>query len=135
MDCQFVPTVCPYCGVGCKLILQVQDGQVVGTFPAKDGPSNNGRLCVKGWSVHEFVQHPDRLTKPLIQENGSSKEVGWSEALNYGAARIKSLRDTHGPESVVFVGSARCTNEECFIFQKFARALFGHNHVDHCARL
>jgi len=121
--------------VGCNLLLQVLDGQIIGTLPAKTGPSNAGSLCIKGWNVHEFVQHKDRLTKPLIRRGGSLEETTWDEALDYAASRLTQLKDQYGPESVAFTGSARCTNEETYIFQKFSRAVFGHNHVDHCARL
>jgi len=135
MDFRTVLTTCPYCAVGCNLLLQVLDGQIIGTLPAKTGPSNAGSLCIKGWNVHEFVQHKDRLTKPLIRRGGSLEETTWDEALDYAASRLTQLKDRYGPESVAFTGSARCTNEETYIFQKFSRAVFGHNHVDHCARL
>jgi predicted molibdopterin-dependent oxidoreductase YjgC len=115
--------------------LQVLDGQIIGTLPAKTGPSNEGSLCIKGWNVHEFIQHKDRLTKPLIRRGGVLEETTWDEALGVVAAELTRLKETYGPESVAFTGSARCTNEETYIFQKFSRAVFGHNHVDHCARL
>jgi predicted molibdopterin-dependent oxidoreductase YjgC len=135
MDFRSVLTTCPYCAVGCNMLLQVLDGQVVGTLPAKTGPSNEGSLCIKGWNVHEFVQHKDRLTAPSLRQNGALKEVAWDQALDHAASELTRLKETYGPESVAFVGSARCTNEETYVFQKFARAVFGHNHVDHCARL
>jgi predicted molibdopterin-dependent oxidoreductase YjgC len=135
MDFRSVLTTCPYCGVGCNLLLQVLDGQVVSTLPAKTGPTNGGSLCIKGWNVHEFVHHKDRLTTPLQRQNGSLQETDWDSALDYAASELTRLKDTYGPESVAFVGSARCTNEETYVFQKFARAVFGHNHIDHCARL
>ncbi|MEW6386066.1 MAG: formate dehydrogenase subunit alpha [Thermodesulfobacteriota bacterium] len=135
MDFRSVVTTCPYCGVGCNLIFQVLDGQIIDTLAAKTGPSNEGRLCIKGWSVHEFIQHKDRLTKPLIRRGGSLQEATWDQALDLAASELTRLKETYGPESVAFVGSARCPNEETYVFQKFARAVFGHNHVDHCARL
>jgi predicted molibdopterin-dependent oxidoreductase YjgC len=135
MDVRFVLTTCPYCAVGCNLILQVMDGRIIATFPAKTGPTNEGSLCIKGWNVHEFVQHKDRLTTPLTRQEGSLTETTWDHALDYASSELNRLKETYGPESVVFVGSARCTNEETYIFQKFARAVFGHNHIDHCARL
>lgn len=135
MDLRFVLTTCPYCAVGCNLILQVLDGQIIGTLPAKSGPTNQGTLCIKGWNVHEFVQHKDRLTDPLVRREGSLEKAGWDDALDYAAFELKRLKDTYGPESVAFVGSARCTNEETYLFQKYARSVFGHNHIDHCARL
>lgn len=135
MEFKSVLTTCPYCGVGCNMLLQVLDGEIIGTLPAKTGPTNEGSLCIKGWTVHQFVQHQDRLTAPLIREGGELRESTWDEALDYAAAQLLRLKDAYGPESVAFVGSARCTNEETYIFQKFSRAVFGHNHVDHCARL
>jgi predicted molibdopterin-dependent oxidoreductase YjgC len=136
MDFRSVLTTCPYCAVGCNMLFQVLDGQVVSTLPAKTGPSNEGRLCIKGWNVHEFVHHKDRLTAPLVRQNGTIQETTWDKALDLATAQLTKLKDTYGPESVVFAGSARCTNEEkTYIFQKFARAVFGHNHIDHCARL
>jgi formate dehydrogenase alpha subunit len=113
----------------------VLDGQLIGALPAKTGPTNEGSLCIKGWNVHEFVQHQDRLTTPLRRQNGSLQKTTWDDALDYAAFQLTSLKDKYGPESVAFVGSARCTNEETYIFQKFVRAVFGHNHIDHCARL
>jgi predicted molibdopterin-dependent oxidoreductase YjgC len=81
------------------------------------------------------VQYQDRLSRPLVRRNGSLKAASWDEALDVAAGELTRLKETYGPESVAFVGSARCTNEETYIFQKFARAVFGHNHIDHCARL
>jgi formate dehydrogenase alpha subunit len=135
MELKSVLTTCPYCAVGCNMLLNVRDGEIVSTLPAKTGPSNEGRLCIKGWTVHEFIQHRDRLTTPMIRKNGHLEAASWDEALDTAAAQLRRLMDTYGPESVAFVGSARCTNEETYIFQKFARAVFGHNHIDHCARL
>jgi predicted molibdopterin-dependent oxidoreductase YjgC len=135
MEFKTVLTTCPYCAVGCNMLLQVLDGEIVGTLPAKTGPSNEGRLCIKGWTVHEFVQYQDRLTTPLWRKNGSLRTTSWDQALDFSASELNRLMEAYGPDSVAFVGSARCTNEETYIFQKFARAVFGHNHIDHCARL
>jgi predicted molibdopterin-dependent oxidoreductase YjgC len=135
MEFKNVLTTCPYCAVGCNMVLQVLDGEIVGTLPAKTGPSNEGRLCIKGWTVHEFIQYHDRLTTPLWRRNGSLRTTSWDQALDFSASELKRLMEAYGPESIAFVGSARCTNEETYIFQKFARAVFGHNHIDHCARL
>ena len=85
--------------------------------------------------MHEFIQYQDRLTTPLWRKNGSLRTTSWDQALEFTASELKRLMEAYGPESVAFVGSARCTNEETYIFQKFARVVFGHNHIDHCARL
>jgi len=135
MEFKTVLTTCPYCAVGCNMLLQVLDGEIVGTLPAKTGPSNEGRLCIKGWTVHEFIQYQDRLTTPLWRKNGSLRTTSWDRALDFSASELNRLMEAYGSESVAFVGSARCTNEETYIFQKFARVVFGHNHIDHCARL
>jgi predicted molibdopterin-dependent oxidoreductase YjgC len=135
MDYEFIRTVCPYCAVGCNLLLEVMDGEIINTHPVKRAFDGKASLCIKGWSVHELIQHPDRLRRPLIRSNGAAHEADWDEALGYAAKELGRLREAYGPESIAFVGSARCTNEEAYLFQKFARSFSGHNHVDHCARL
>ena len=135
MDYRSVITTCPYCACGCGLILEAIDGRIVHTLPSKTSPTNKGRLCIKGWNVHEFVQHPDRLKTPLIREHGSFREASWDETLNYAAGELRRIRDKYGPDSIGFLTSARCTNEENYILQKFARTAIGTNNVDHCARL
>jgi formate dehydrogenase alpha subunit len=96
---------------------------------------NQGRLCIKGWNAHEFVQSPERLAKPLLRKNGQLREVSWDEALNFTATRLKEIRDTHGGDSLAFLTSAKCTNEENYLMQKLCRVGFGTNNIDHCARL
>ena len=135
MEMNFVTTSCPYCACGCGIVLEVLDGQIVRTSPSKTSPTNNGKLCIKGWNVHQFVQHPDRLKRPLIRDNGSLRESSWDEALGHAAKELARIRDTYGPDSVGFLTSARCTNEENYVLQKLARAAIGTNNVDHCARL
>ncbi|MBI5144305.1 MAG: molybdopterin-dependent oxidoreductase, partial [Candidatus Omnitrophica bacterium] len=130
-----VLTTCPYCGVGCNFYLDVRDGQVVGVIPSKSNSVSKGYLCVKGWHAHEPVQHPDRLKKPLIKENGRFKETTWETALDYVAERLKAIKAKHGPDALAVCASARCTNEENFLMMKFARAVLGTNNVDHCARV
>jgi predicted molibdopterin-dependent oxidoreductase YjgC len=135
MNYRSVLTICPYCGCGCGLVLQVLDGKVIGTLPSKTNPVNEGKLCIKGWNAHEFILNSERITKPLIRKNGDLKEVGWDEALAYASSGLKRIREEHGPDSIAFMSSAKCTNEENYLFQKFARAAVGTNNVDHCARL
>ena len=129
-----VRTVCSYCGVGCQLDLLVAGGRVVGALPA-DGPSNRGRLCVKGRFAHSFIGHPDRLTSPLVRRDGRLVEATWDEALDLVAGRFRAALDRLGPHGVAGLASARCTNEENYLFQKLFRAVAGTNQVDHCARL
>jgi len=135
MDYRTVLTTCTYCGCGCGLYLEVLDGRAVNTIPSKTSPVNEGKLCVKGWNSHEFIHSPNRLTKPLIRKDGTLSEVSWDEALDYTAARLREIKEKHGSDSVGFLASAKVTNEENYLIQKFARAAVGTNNVDHCARL
>ncbi len=129
-----VETICPYCGVGCHIRLKVKDGRVVATLPAEGGPGE-GRLCIKGWSAHEFIHHPERLRKPLIRRGEGFKEADWSEALDLIAERLREIAYRHGADSIAFLSSAKATNEENYLLQKLARAVIGTNNIDHCARL
>jgi formate dehydrogenase alpha subunit len=129
-----VRTTCSYCGVGCEMELLVSKGRIVGVEPA-DGPSNHGRLCVKGRFAYNFVNNPDRLKVPLIRKDGKLVEASWEEALDLVTARIKETTARLGPEGIAGMSSARCTNEENYLFQKLMRAGVGTNNVDHCARL
>ncbi len=128
-------TVCPYCGVGCQLYIQVLDGEIVGVLPFKEHPVSQGGLCIKGWNATAFVRHPDRLTTPLIREGDHFREASWDEALNLVAERLSAVKAESGPDSTAFLVSAKCTNEENYLLQKLARAVVGTNNVDHCARL
>ncbi len=135
MDYRTVLTTCTYCGCGCGLYLEVLEGRVVGTIPCKTSPLNEGKLCIKGWNIHEFVHSPKRLTQPLMRKNGALAPVSWDEALDFTATRLREIRDANGSDSVAFLTSAKVTNEENYLVQKFARAAVGTNNVDHCARL
>jgi predicted molibdopterin-dependent oxidoreductase YjgC len=135
MQYDTVLTTCSYCGCGCNLYLEVLDGRIIGTIPSKTSPVNRGKLCIKGWNIHEFVQSPNRLTKPLLRKNGGLEEVSWDEALDYTASRLKEIKKNNGADSIAFLASAKATNEENYLIQKFARAAVGTNNVDHCARL
>lgn len=127
-------TTCSYCGVGCQMNLVTKGNKVVGVEPV-DGASNDGLLCVKGKFGFNFVNHPDRLTSPLIRKNGELVKATWDEALDLVAAKAKSIRAEYGSEALAGLSSARVTNEENYLFQKMVRAGFGTNSVDHCARL
>jgi len=135
IECTSVLSTCPYCGTGCGLHLQVLDGKLVGTLPAKNHPISEGGLCIKGWNAHEFVNHADRLRTPLIRKNGKLVEAGWDEALTLVAQKFGTLAAESGPDSVAVLSSAKCTNEENYALQKFTRAVMGTNNIDHCARL
>ena len=132
---RYVPTTCPYCGVGCGLNLVVNDGKLVGVEPLKRTPVNEGKLCPKGATCWEFVQSPDRLTKPLIKKNGKFEEATWDEALDLVASKFKETYEKYGPKSLGFQVSCRTPNEECYIMQKLARVAFKTNNIDNCARI
>ncbi len=141
-------SVCPFCGVGCKVSLKVKDGKVK-YVEGINGPANEGRLCVKGRFGFDYIHHPHRLTKPLIRREDAPakglnvdpgnlsthfREATWEEAMDLAATKLKTLRE-EDPRSVAGFGSAKCTNEEAYLFQKFIRQGFKHNNVDHCTRL
>ncbi|WP_424946430.1 formate dehydrogenase subunit alpha [Candidatus Spongiihabitans sp.] len=145
-------SVCPYCGVGCQITYQVADNEII-AVQGKHGPANRNRLCVKGRFGFDYVKHPHRLTKPLIRVDKNNKvgdidldpsnplshfrEASWDEALDFAAGGLKKIRDGHdnGGNALAGFGSAKCTNEEAYIFQKLVRTGFGTNNVDHCTRL
>lgn len=135
MEYKSVLTTCPYCACGCGMVLEVLEERIAGVLPSKTSPTNVGKLCIKGWNVHEFVQHSDRLKTPLIRNGVGFREVTWEDALQYAARELGRIKDTHGPDSIGFLTSARCTNEENYLLQKFARSAIGTNNIDHCARL
>jgi predicted molibdopterin-dependent oxidoreductase YjgC len=125
-------TTCPYCAVGCQMYLGVKDGAIVSVRGDPEGPSNEGRLCVKGrFGVAGFVQHKDRLKTPLIKRNGRFEEASWDEALDLVAGKLKQ----YNSDEVGVVSSARSTNEANHVMQKFGRVALGTNNVDHCARI
>jgi len=126
-----VPTTCAYCGVGCGMYLGVRDGKVISVRGSRENTVNNGFLCVKGRFGYDFINHPDRLKYPLIRKNGKLVKAGWDEALELVASKLGKYR----PEEVAVFSSAKCTNEDNYVAQKFARAVLGTNNLDHCARL
>lgn len=133
-----VVTTCTYCGTGCTLALNVKDDKVVGVTSVRDrekSPVNNGALCVKGRFGWDFINSDERLTTPLIRENGELRQASWDEALDYTASKLKGIKEQHGADSIAMFTSARVTNEENYLAQKFTRAVLGTNNVDHCARL
>ena len=127
-------TTCSYCGVGCQMNLLTKGNKVVGVEPV-DGPANHSLLCVKGKFGFNFINHPDRLTTPLIRKDGELVKATWEEALDLVASKAKAIKAEFGSEAFAGLSSARVTNEENYLFQKMVRAGFGTNSVDHCARL
>ncbi|WP_454737811.1 formate dehydrogenase subunit alpha [Cupriavidus necator] len=145
-----VDSVCPYCGVGCQLTYNVKDNRIL-FVEGRDGPANHQRLCVKGRYGFDYVQHPQRLTVPLVRREGVPKrgdfvmdpdrvmdvfrEATWEEALALAGGKLAQIRDTHGKRALAGFGSAKGSNEEAYLFQKLVRTGFGSNNVDHCTRL
>lgn len=135
-DLQKVHTTCGYCGVGCQMDINVHEGKIVKITGNREyGAPNQGSLCVKGRFGMEFINHPSRLKTPLIKKNGEFKEASWEEAYDFIAEKFGAVKEKNGPDSLAGLSSARCTNEENYLFQKFMRAVIGTNNVDHCARL
>ena len=142
-------SVCPFCGVGCQISLKVKDGRIKNVDGAP-GPANEQRLCVKGRFGFDYIHHPHRLTKPLIRKEDAPKkglnvdisdpsthfrEASWEEALEFASNGLKKLQNKYDGTAVAGVGSAKCSNEEAYLFQKLIRQGFRHNNVDHCTRL
>jgi predicted molibdopterin-dependent oxidoreductase YjgC len=133
-DVAEVDTICPYCGCGCNLTLHVSRNEVV-RVSSRQNTINEGWLCVKGRFGQGYLNSPDRLKTPLIKKDGAFVEASWDEALGYIADRLTAIKQKHGADAIGGLSSARCTNEENYLFQKFMRAVIGTNNVDHCARL
>lgn len=132
-----VRTTCPHCGVGCQIELIVAEGRIVAARGA-DGPSNKGLLCVKGrFGSFDFLSAPDRLTSPLLRnpQSGELEPVSWDEALDYTARRFSEIKREQGSDSLAAFACSRSTNEDVYLLQKLARAAFGTNNVDSCARV
>ncbi len=129
-----IKTTCTYCGVGCQLELTAENGRVVDSKPVKIAP-NNGLLCIKGKFGYKFINHPDRLKTPLIRKNGKLVEATWEEAYDFIVNKAKQFKSKYDGNVFGGLTSARCTNEENYLFQKFFRGLLGTNNIDHCARL
>ncbi len=129
---QEVKTTCPYCGVGCQMYLGIRDEQVISIRGDRDNNVNGGRLCVKGrFGITEFVHHAERLTSPLVRQNGQFTETTWEAALDEVADRLGRYQS----DEVAIIASAKCTNEENYVMQKLGRAVLGTHNIDHCARL
>lgn len=132
-----VETICPYCGVGCQLEVHIDRKQdkIIRVTGVEDSPTNNGMLCVKGRYGFDFVNSDERLTTPLIKENGKFREADWDEAIALVAGKFSEIKKEFGSDSIAGLASAKVTNEENFVFQKLIRREAGTNNVDHCARL
>ena len=132
---EWTRTTCPYCGTGCEMRIGTSDNQLVSINPVLDAPVSKGHLCVKGRYAFDFVSAKDRITNPLIRSDDDWKPVSWEEAISFTAKRMEEIRKEYGPDSIAVLGSARGTNEENYLAQKFARLVVGTNNVDCCARV
>jgi len=135
LDYCTVPTICVYCGCGCELVLKVLDGKLIGVLPGKTHSVSQGKLCIKGWTAHEFVESEKRLKKPLIKKGDELEEGSWEEAFHIITTRLTSIKKENGADSIAVLCSAKATNEENYLLQKWTRAVIGTNNIDHCARL
>ena len=140
-----VLTTCPFCGCGCGMYLQVERGAVTGITPSQKHPISRGRLCARGWHSYEFIQHPDRLKKPLIRQNTKNegrerkavrnslpnfKEAEWDEVFDFVSNKLTEIKSKYGSESLGVISSAKCTNEDNYVLMKFARAVLKTNNID-----
>ena len=132
---QWTRTTCPYCGVGCELNVGTSEGGIASIRPVLDAPVSKGHLCVKGRYAFEYVSAADRITEPMIRDGAEWRRVSWSEAQAFVVDRLRAVTARHGPDSVGILGSARASNEDNYVAQKFARAVIGTNNVDCCARV
>jgi len=130
-----VRTTCSYCGVGCNLEASIKDGKVVAIDTPKETEVNAGHTCIKGRYAFGFYDHPDRLRSPLIKRNGKFEEASWDEAYEYIKNKLEKIKKENGPDAIAGISSARCTNEENYVFQKMIRAVVGTNNIDCCARI
>ena len=128
-------TTCAYCGTGCEMNVGTRDGTIVSIRPALEAPVSKGHLCVKGRYAYNYISAADRITEPMIREKGRWTKVSWREAIDFSASELRRILNQHGTGSVGILGSARATNEENYVAQKFARAVLGTNNVDCCARV
>jgi formate dehydrogenase major subunit len=128
-------TTCPYCGVGCEMNVGTRNDRIVQVKPVLDAPVSKGHLCVKGRYAFDFTHSPDRVTEPMIREAGEWRKVSWPEAIECVVTNFRRILEKTGPDSIGVLGSARGTNEENYLAQKFARVVLGTNNVDCCARV
>jgi predicted molibdopterin-dependent oxidoreductase YjgC len=129
-----VRTTCPFCGTGCSFDLNVKDGKVIGVTATDEAIVNGRSLCVKGRYHADFMYSPERITTPLVKKDGKFVEATWDEALSLVGCKFKEIKKNYGPNALAGLSSARCVNEDSYIFQKLFRVAIGTNNIDHCAR-
>jgi formate dehydrogenase major subunit len=132
---EWTKTICSYCGTGCEVNVGTRAGQITSIRPSLDGPSNHGHTCVKGRYAFDYIYAQDRVTSPMIRRDGTWQRVSWEEVNRFIADRLQAAAAQHGPDSIGLLSSARGTNEENYVAQKFARVVLGTNNIDCCARV
>ncbi|TRZ55365.1 formate dehydrogenase subunit alpha, partial [archaeon] len=132
---KLVKSVCPYCGVGCSLFLKIDKGKIAGVQPDREHPVSKGELCIKGATVDKVVNSKKRLRYPLIKKNGKLVKTTWEKAIKTVADKFFEIKMKYGQNSLGVFSSAKCTNEENYLIQKFARICLGTNNIDNCTRL
>jgi len=128
-------TTCGYCGVGCRLETHTRNGKIVSISPALDGPANEGHTCLKGRFAHQFSRHRNRLTAPLIKENGDFRVATWEEAIHRIVTELGRIKDSRGGDAIAGLASSRATNEDCYVMQRLMRGALGTNNIDNCSRV
>ncbi len=130
-----VTTTCGYCGVGCRLEANTENGVIASISPAMDGPANKGHTCLKGRFAHQFTRSDERLTTPLIREGDGFREATWDEAFERIVSEFTRIKSDHGPDAIAGLASSRATNEDCWTMQRLMRAAVGTNNIDNCSRV
>ncbi len=130
-----IRTVCTYCGVGCNLEVSVKNGEILSIQAPMDAEVNSGHTCLKGRFAFKFYKHPERIQYPMVRKNGKLERVTWDEAYDFIIAKLNEVKSKYGPNAIGGISSARCTNEENYLMQKFIRAVIGTNNIDGCARV
>jgi predicted molibdopterin-dependent oxidoreductase YjgC len=123
-------STCTFCGVGCGIYLETEGSRITGVYPSVSHPANQGRICLRGWHIHEVASAPDRLVKPLIRKNGALEPVSFDEAYDFVAGNLVRIKNKYGADALAFLDSSRCSNEDGYLLQKLARAVVGTNNVD-----
>jgi formate dehydrogenase alpha subunit len=132
---QIVHSICPYCGCGCGISLEIKDNRLIRCTPDENNNLNHGTLCVRGSYGYDFVHSPERLTTPMVKADNDFKAISWEEALNLVVSEFKRIKDTYGPDSLAVFGSSKCTNEENYLLQRFTRCSLGTNNIDNGSRI
>ncbi|UCD08893.1 MAG: formate dehydrogenase subunit alpha [Dehalococcoidales bacterium] len=130
-----IDTICPYCGCGCNISLEVKNNKIIRVRPVNESPVNKGTLCTRGSYGLDFIHHPDRLTTPSIKNSDGFQETSWEDAISFTSKELKRIKDEYGPDSIAVLGSSKCTNEDNYLLQKFTRCVLETNNIDNGSRM